>query len=1089
MLCLRFLPPILFSLLASSLAQSTHASAAKTATGLWTLPRDAQGPISAALGKNDSSYWIHRNANGFRGENPRHVLAAEFTRQGAEVRSSKLRWALETRAFGYGDALHPVKAVPPQAKANRVEYRRDGLTEWYENGPLGLEQGFTLSHPPGKRNGQPLTVELWLRGDFVAAPEPAASDKSNTLALRGRDGKAALRYTGLSARDATGRELRSWLELNGERLLVRVEDGGARYPLMVDPWIQQAELTASDGAAQDEFGHSVAVSGGTILVGAWGHYVGSNADQGAAYVFVQSGTTWTQQAELTASDGAPYDFFGWSVALDGGTALVGAEGQGAAYVFVQSGTTWTQQAELTAGAAGGAFGDSVALSGATAVVGAPADCASTTLPGAAYVFVQSGTTWTQQAELLASDGAANDCFGYSVAVTANVAAVGALYHAVGSNARQGAAYVFAQSGTTWTQQAELTASDGAAYDYLGSSVAVTASAAVAGAPNHTVGSNAEQGAAYAFVKSGTSWSQRQELTSSDGEGGDEFGWSIAVDGSTILVGAPTHPGPTGPGAAYVFVQSGKSWSQQQELTASDGAEDDELGRSVAVSGSTILVGAPFHQVGSNGDQGAAYLFAPVNTLASFDYTDGAYPTAFIEASDGNFYGTTDKGGQSGTGCNKSCGTIFEITPKGKLTTVAEFDGTDGNGPTGLVQSSSKDFYGTTSYGGAYGGGTVFQLTGGTLSTLYNFCEQTNCPDGAIPWGGLVLGANGNYYGTTPAGGGGACSTVVGPGCGTVFMITTGGALTTLHSFVGTDGAYPYSKLVLASDENFYGTTDGGGTYGYGTVFKITSEGAFSSIYSFTGTTDGAYPSAGLVQAKNGNFYGTTSAIPAVNLYNGPSCTPAKVGDGTVFEITSGGSLTTLHTFGGADGAFPFPGVIQGADGNFYGVTSCGGANGDGTIFQLTEAGTLNTLHTFAGTDGTFPFTALVQAKDGTFYGTTAEGGADDYGTVFSLSSEAQATLTPATHTFPKTKVGDTSAAYKFTLKNNLPTTLTGISYSTAAPFAVSASTCSTTLESKKSCTISVTFSPTQTGTATGTLSVSDSANNSPQAASLSGTGD
>src|SRR5580698_9275227 len=197
-------------------------SPGKTSTGLSSLPPDAQGPISAALGKDDSGYWVRRSADGFRSENPRHALVAEFTKQGAKLRSHDLRWLLETRAYGYGDALHPVKAVAPRANANSVEYRRDGITELYENGPLGLEEGFTLAHPPGKANGHPLTVELRLRG-LVASVD--ASGKA--LDLRGRDGKAALRYTGLTARDATGRELRSWLDLRGERLLVRVEDEGA----------------------------------------------------------------------------------------------------------------------------------------------------------------------------------------------------------------------------------------------------------------------------------------------------------------------------------------------------------------------------------------------------------------------------------------------------------------------------------------------------------------------------------------------------------------------------------------------------------------------------------------------------------------------------------------------------------------------------------------------------------------------------------------------------------------------------------------------------------------------------------------------
>lgn len=595
-----------------------------------------------------------------------------------------------------------------------------------------------------------------------------------------------------------------------------------------------------------------------------------------------------------------------------------------------------------------------------------------------------------------------------------------------------------------------------------------------------------------------------------------------------------------------------------------------------------------------------------NTMASFDYTDGAYPTSFTLGTDGNFYGTTDKGGVSAGGCNQSCGAIFKVTTGGALTLLHAFVDTDGNGPSGIAQTSSGEFYGTTSYGGAndctsWGSpstcGTVFKMSStDTVTTLYSFCVQSNCTDGALPWGGVVMGSDGNLYGTASAGGTGVCSSPAGPGCGTVFKITTAGVLTTLHNFVGSDGAYPFSRLVQGSDGNFYGVTDGGGTHGFGTVFKITTGGTLTTLYNFSGT-DGGFPYGPLIQASNGNFYGTTAAVSWADFGPGPNCTASGAGEGTVFEITSGGALTTLHTFTGTDGSYPFPGVIQGADGNIYGMTSCGGTNGYGTIFQLTSTNTLNTLYTFSGTDGAFPFSSLVQASSGTFYGASVLGGVDNYGSVFSLSvgstitvtvspttlsfgsvaidttsasktvtltntgtaslsissiaitagssffaissnacgstlaagkkctvrvtfspgtslgadsgtlsftdnatgspqtvslsgtGVAQATLTPAKYTFAKTKVGATSAAKSFTLKNNLATTLTGISYSTKAPFAVSASTCSTTLASKKSCTISVTFSPTVVGKVTGTLTVNDSANNTPQTASLSGTGD
>jgi hypothetical protein len=657
MYCPRRLPLVLFALVTSSLAPSTprnalvnsqsnsagapsasESSKGKPARGVSNLPAVAQGLISAALGRDNSRYWAHADARGFRTENPEHALLVNFTKQGAEVRSRSTCWGLETRSYGYGDVLRPLRAVAPRAAANRVEYRHGGVTEWYLNGPMGLEQGFTLAEPPGKaRKGraQPLTLALAISGDLVAVPEPAGPDKKSTaLTLTRKDGQTALRYTGLNVRDAVGRELRSWLELRGKRLMLRMEDSGARYPVVVDPWIQQAELTASDGGSYDHYGWSVAISGNTIVVGGVCHpgtsvdcVAGYSGGPGAAYVFAESAGTWSQQQELTASDGAPGDWFGESVAVDGSTIVVGAPhhevgrnvSQGAAYVFVRSGTTWGQEAELTSsdGAAGDKFGWSIAVDGSTVIVGAPHhEIGSNLGQGAAYVFAESGTTWGQGAELRASDGAAGDKFGWSVAVSGSTAIVGAILHTVGSNAGQGAAYVFVESGGMWSPQAELAASDGAANDYFGSSVAVSGGTAVVGSPGPVtfIHSSKYAGGAYVFVESGTTWSQQAELTASDGVGSDNFGNSVAVDEttSTVVVGALNHAvGRQGDqGAAYVFAQSGTTWDQQAELTASDWAGDDNFGTSVALSGSTAVAGAPWHSVGSNKWQGTAYVFVP-----------------------------------------------------------------------------------------------------------------------------------------------------------------------------------------------------------------------------------------------------------------------------------------------------------------------------------------------------------------------------------------------------------------------------------------------------------------------------------------------
>jgi uncharacterized repeat protein (TIGR03803 family) len=330
---------------------------------------------------------------------------------------------------------------------------------------------------------------------------------------------------------------------------------------------------------------------------------------------------------------------------------------------------------------------------------------------------------------------------------------------------------------------------------------------------------------------------------------------------------------------------------------------------------------------------------PVKTLDNFCSQSGGNPdAALVQASGGNFYGTTTSYGANGQG------TVFKITPSGTLTTLYSFCSqggtacTDGANPLGtLVQATGGNFYGTTGGGGANGhGGTVFKITpSGTLTTLYSFCSRTGCTDGANPLGTLVQATDGNFYGITYLGGSNDN--------GTVFRITRSGTLTTLYRFCSqsgcTDGADP-EGLVQATDGNFYGTTSGGGVNGTdcgsggcGTVFRITPSGTLTTLYSVcsqTGCTDGSLPYAGLVQATDGNFYGTTYHGGANNL-------------GTVFKITPSGTLTTLYSFcsqGGTactDGATPIAGLVQDTNGNFYGTTENGGAKGQnyGTVFSLS----------------------------------------------------------------------------------------------------------------------------------------------------------
>ena len=292
-------------------------------------------------------------------------------------------------------------------------------------------------------------------------------------------------------------------------------------------------------------------------------------------------------------------------------------------------------------------------------------------------------------------------------------------------------------------------------------------------------------------------------------------------------------------------------------------------------------------------------------------TDGAHPAGLVMGADGNLYDITVNGGTSNDG------TVFKITPVGTESVLYSFaGGTDGTYPAGLVLGASGNLYGTTNGGGASNDGTVFKITpAGTESVLYSFAGGA---DGAHPHAGLVLGANGDLYGTTIVGGA--------SNDGTVFRITPAGTESVFYSFAGgTDGAHPHAGLVMDASGNLYGTTSGGGTSGLGTVFKITPTSTESVLYSFDYSprerTDGALPASRLVLGAGGNLYGTTIA-------GGAS------GHGTVFKITPVGIETVLHAFT-TDGDEP-TGLVLGAGGDLYGITVNGGTSGHGTVFKITH---------------------------------------------------------------------------------------------------------------------------------------------------------
>ncbi|WP_437586790.1 Kelch repeat-containing protein [Sorangium sp. So ce1000] len=568
----------------------------------------------------------------WRAQNDAQRFVTAFDDGGVVLSAIRGAWSfsMRTSAVGCEAERAAIGATEPVADANRVHYEREDLKEWYVNGLLGIEQGFVLAGAPSCAGTK--VVEIALGGDLKAELVDKDGDgRGETVELRNDAGHKALHYSDLYVKDAAGNELPAWLSLEAGGIAIHLDDRGAVYPVEIDPliWAQEARLTASDGAVDDRFGASVAISGDTALVGAYEGDVGGNADQGSAYVFTRAGGVWTQRQKLIASDGAVGDDFGISVALSGDTALVGAynddvganANQGSAYVFTRTSGVWTQQQKLIAsdGAVNDRFGISVALSGDTALVGAPSDSVGANAnQGSAYVFTRTSGVWTHQQKLIASDGAVDDRFGASVAISGDTALVGAYEGDVGGNADQGSAYVFTrvvvagarEHGPPWAQQQKLIASDGAAGNRFGASVALSEDTALVGAYNDDVGTNASQGSAYVFTRTGGRWTQQHELTAGDSAADDVFGASVALSGDTALVGAYNNDVGTNAsqGSAYVFTRTGGRWTQQHELTAADGAADDAFGASVALSGDTALVGAYLDDVGANADQGSAYVF-------------------------------------------------------------------------------------------------------------------------------------------------------------------------------------------------------------------------------------------------------------------------------------------------------------------------------------------------------------------------------------------------------------------------------------------------------------------------------------------------
>ena len=566
------------------------------------------------------------------------------------------QWGLEMSSYGFGarqkDVTGPAAGIKKDGQ--RLSYQwGTGFTEWFINDSRGLEHGFILEQrPSGALEGEDLDVVLSVRGSL----RPALTQDGQTVAFQDTSGSAVVHYAGLKVWDAHQKILPSrFVVTPAGRLILRVAEASATYPLTIDPIARQAYLkadAAGSANAGDLFGSAVAISGDTVVIGAPGEDssttgVNSNPDEaapgaGAAYVFVRNGAAWTQQAYLKplVFNPAGQDGFGTSVAISGNTLIIGApgedsgstginstpiynrDGSGAAYIFVRSGSAWSQQAYLKTlwvDTGEDRFGTSVSISGDTVVVGAPGEDSSTTgvgstpnnsagESGAAYVFTRSGTSWSQSPTgyLKASNTAGYQRFGTSVSIDGDSIIVGAYGESSNTTGvdstpnllgfNHGAAYIFARNEGFWGQQAYLKADPTSSHGdaFFGSAVAIQGNTAVVGIPWRNVTSIANRsGGACVFVRNGTTWSHQALLRPLDSElkFGIQVGTSVGISGDTVVLGS-LDDNAEGSGAALVFVRKNAAWARQTKLKGPQLTAGDQFGASVAISGDTVVVGAP-----------------------------------------------------------------------------------------------------------------------------------------------------------------------------------------------------------------------------------------------------------------------------------------------------------------------------------------------------------------------------------------------------------------------------------------------------------------------------------------------------------------
>lgn len=562
------------------------------------------GYIQSVQNNAPEEYAVVRSDEVLQAVNGSQGIRADFRAEEVRIAGlgedeGKWSWDVSPARWGCAGDLMRIARVRPEASGNRVEYRHPGMTEWYVNGPLGVEQGFTVPDAPACRRagGGELTIELRPADGLT----PALSRQGREAVLLDEAGQTVLRYTDLHVNDAVGKALPAWLALEDGRLSIRIDDAEAVYPLSVDPLIvtETDKLLVPDGGTGDRYGYSLAVSGNTAFVGAPFSDV-NGSSSGSVYVFVRSDSTspWTLLEKLFASDGTIGDQFGTSLSVSGDTLVVGAPyadntavDSGAAYVFVWSGSTWSEQDKLIAGdgTQSDRFGTSVAISSDVAIVGAPGD-------KSAYIFTRSGGAWSSQ-KILPSSGS-SDGAGNSVAISGDTAVVG-------QSSTYSFVWVFVRSVSSniWVEQQILDPPSGVGN--IGDGVAISGDTLVTGVSTGRVTPSVYVGTADVFTRSGSTWTHQQTLSASDGEPWDYFGRSVAFNGDRIVIGAPEDDdNGSNSGSIYVFTRSGSTWTQLPKVLSSNGAANDKFGSAVAISGDALLAGA--YQKITNG---AAYAFS------------------------------------------------------------------------------------------------------------------------------------------------------------------------------------------------------------------------------------------------------------------------------------------------------------------------------------------------------------------------------------------------------------------------------------------------------------------------------------------------